>query len=265
MSLTPIDTFENGINRALYLLDLYDLLHNQRQRRIRSDWADSFRDVMHWNQSDCLERVDGNNCILVLRNPTQWTMKHFEHEHLAELLRAAYAFAVSAMDRYFHDLILENLLLLLRRRTQDVPNALANFKVPLADVEAAVEHALRSRGAKGTATRPRITLKKRFANALHKCAFQGSREIDGAVQMLGVRSIWGKLGQRMSGSAEDIQGGLDTIVHRRNQIVHEGDVRRGSRADTVKCNAISSASTRKDILWLRKLVKTMDRVLQDEL
>ncbi|MGC9455721.1 MAG: HEPN domain-containing protein [Phycisphaerae bacterium] len=264
MPLTPLQTLENGIERATYLVDLYELLHNQRQRRVRSDWAEPFRQLMHWNQSDQIERIDGDGCMLILKNPTDWTMQHFEHEHLSELLRAAHICAVSAMDRFFHDLLIDNVLGLLRRNVDDVPSRLANFALPLADAEAAIDHALRSR-RDGTASRPRTTLKQRFTNAIHRCTFQSPAEIEEAFRMLGIRNIWGKLGQRMAGRAEELKSRLNQIVHRRNQIVHEGDVRRADRPQAVNLNDITADDTRADIEWLKGLAEAAGRVVQDEL
>lgn len=210
MALTPLQTLANGIDRATYLVDLYELMHNQRQRRVRRDWADLFRQLMHWNQSDQIERIDGENCVLIVKNPTDWTVQHFEHEHLSELLRAAHICAVSAIDRYFHDLVIDNVLALLRRNVDDVPSRLANFALPLVDAEAAIAHALRSR-SDGTASRPRTTLKQRFANAIHRCSFQSPAEIEEAFRMLGIRKIWGKLGQRMAGTGDDVKDRLGWV------------------------------------------------------
>ena len=39
MSFSPKDVFDAAIDRANHLLTLYDLLHDSRQRGIRSDWA----------------------------------------------------------------------------------------------------------------------------------------------------------------------------------------------------------------------------------
>jgi len=265
MPPSPWETFENGMQRAVYLMQLYDLLHNRRQRGIRSDWADSFKRLMHWNRSDALERVDGKQCILILRNPSELTMGDFDHEHLSELLRAALVFAVSALDRYFHDMITWHLLAILRGSADKLPKRLADFPVRLLDAEAAIAHALRSRRQRGTATRPRTILKARFADALHKCTFQSSTEIDEAFAMLGIRKPWGKIAQRMAGNAEDIRSRLDKIIQQRNQIVHEGHVIRSQRPRTIKLHPINPEQTRKDIHWLKKLVQTTNQIVQEEL
>jgi hypothetical protein len=263
--MKPIDAFSEAHSRALYLVDLYNLLHNTRQRRIRSDWADSFKSLMHWNRSDELERVDGNGCVLILRNPTQWTMQHFEHEHLSELLRSALICGVSALDRYLHDVICKHVLPLLSRPQDQVPKKLARFEICLSDAEAAVAHALRSRRANGTATRPRTTLKAKFADALHKRSFQSSSEIEQAFRLLDIRSPWGKVAQRMAGDADVVRRRLDQIVHRRNQIVHEGDMMRSPKPRDVKLHDITSGKTRADLEWLRSLVQAMDRVIAQTL
>ena len=67
------------------------------------------------------------------------------------------------------------------------------------------------------------------------------------------------------GGEGDLKDRLNRIVHRRNQIVHEGDVRRADRPQAVNLNDITAESTRADIEWLKGLVKAADRVVQDEL
>jgi len=261
--MTPIEGFEHAIKRAVYLVDLYELLCNTRERNIRKDWAEPFADLMHWKKKDTLVRVDGSNCLIVFRNHPTFTMDHFAHDRLCELLRSALAFGVSAMDRYFHDIICHRLLDVIKRPKADIPKGLANFSIFLSDAEDALAHALSSRNG-GTATRPRTILKARFADALHKRTFQSSVEVEQAFGMLGVRKPWGKLARRMNGDANAVRKELDRVVHRRNQIVHEGDVTRSPRPREVKLHEITPNQTRRDIESLRKLVEAADRVVSDE-
>lgn len=262
--MKPIDAFQHAIARALYLVDLYELLCNTRERNIRRDWAEAFADLMHWNKGDSLVRVDGSNCLIVFRNHPTFTMEHFAHDRLCEMLRSALAFGVSAMDRYFHDVICDRLLDVLKRPKAQIPKGLAGFSICIADAEDSLAHALKSRRG-GTATRPRTILKSRFADALHKRTFQSSVEVEQAFNMLGIRKAWGKLAQRMSGDANSVRAELDRIVYRRNQIVHEGDVARSPRPRDVKLHEITPDQTRVNLEWLKTLVEVADRLVNDEL
>lgn len=262
--MRPYDTFQFTHARSIYLVDLYDLLHNQRQRAVRTDWSRSFKTLMRWNQADTLQRVDGDDCILVMRNPSEWTMKHFEHDHLSELLRSAIVCGVSAMDRYFHDTILDNALGLLRRPEADVPRKFREIKLTLADAEAAVSHALRDR-ASGRQLRPRNTLKARLSDSLHRQTFQSPGEIETAMSMLGLGNVWGHLAQHMTGNANAIKTRLSGIVRRRNQIVHEGDLVRAARPQNPSMHNVVSSTVRDDLDWLNMLVNNVNNRVETEL
>ena len=66
---TAWDVFETAIERASHLVQLYDLLHDSRQRAVRADWADSFNRLMHWPVGEQIVRIDGTDrdSLLVLR------------------------------------------------------------------------------------------------------------------------------------------------------------------------------------------------------
>jgi len=262
--MNPYGAYTFAHDRAVYLVDLYDLLHNRRQRAARSDWVSSFKELMHWNQGDEVHRVDGDNCILVMRNPSDWTMQHFAHDHLSELLRSAIVCGVSAMDRFFHDVVLDNSLKLLRRADADVPKTLREVKLSLIDADAAIAHALKGR-ANGARSRPRNTLKARLAEALHQHTFQSSSGVEHAMGMLGLGKPWGDLSRHMQGSAEDVKARLNGIVRRRNQIVHEGDLVRTARPQSPKMHDAVSATVRDDLDWLKSLVTNVNNRVQAEL
>ncbi len=46
--LTPLIAFEQGMERARYLSELYELLENQRVRKIYANWASNGRPVVYW-------------------------------------------------------------------------------------------------------------------------------------------------------------------------------------------------------------------------
>lgn len=263
--MKPVQVFEDAIVRSEYLVDLYDLLLNQRERAIRKDWADSFKRLMRWQRADELVRVDGNGCILVLRNKPDWEMKDFTHPHLAELLRAALTCAVSASDRYFHDLISSHVLTLLAKPYDQIPNSLARFEMTLIDAEISLKKALETEKGKRKATRPRTILKERFCDALHRETFQTFQQIGRAFGMLGLKDTWRKVAKTMNCTVEDIKAGLTKIVRRRNQIVHEGDMMREARPRAVKLNDIRSGDVKRYIKWLASLVKAVSEVVDENL
>ncbi len=63
---------------------------------------------MHLPKGEKIVRIDGKdtNSMLVLRESLGITSDHFAHDYVSELLRSSVVNSVSAMDRYFHDLVL---------------------------------------------------------------------------------------------------------------------------------------------------------------
>ena len=260
MALKPMAAFDHTVVRARHLVDLYDLLHNRRQRRVGGSRELKIKKLLGWKASDNICQIDGKGAVLLIRDGSKWDLKHFEHEWLGELLRSAIVSAVSALDRYLHDLIASKLLSLLKGKT---PGSLARFQIKLADVESMLAKALESRGKDAPATRPRTILKDCFRNSLNQRTFQGAVQIESGMGMLGINECWGKIAQRMGCTANRIRAQLTRIVNRRNKIVHEGDIKQGSRPREIELNTITIKGVREDIDWLEKLVKAIDGLILD--
>ncbi len=255
--MKAIAVFEDTISRAVHLVDLYDLLHNRRTRAIRSSWAAKAKELLGWNASDNICRVDGEGAVLLIRDGDSWDMGHFDHAWLGELLRSALVSAVSAMDRYLHDVVADMFIRLLKKNT---PKELARFSIPLETVECVLRKALETRKG-GAATRPRTILKDKFRAELNQKTFQGAAQVEVALRMAGVSGSWGEIGKKMGARAEQVRKQLNGIVARRNKIAHEGDIKHGSRPREIKLNDIVSSDVRAEIAWLEKLVRTVDSLV----
>ena len=81
--------------------------------------------------------------------------------------------------------------------------------------------------------------------------------------MAGVEKAWSKVASELNENAVDIKTRLNNLVHRRNQIVHEGDMKRASRPRSLQFNEIDPAEIRDDIDWVDCLIDAMDRVVTD--
>ena len=265
MALSPLEAFENAIDRATHLIDLYNLLHNRRQRSVRSDWARKFKEMMRWPQSADICRIDGEDAVLVIKDGTNWNLSDFQHEYLGEMLRAALILSVSAFDRFNHDLVVKNVLGILRKPKTAWPKALADFPVPLSAAEEAIEWSIKQRRPPNpTQSRPRVKLKTRFRECLHEKTFQGFGQVGNALSMLGIADPWSKISSTLGEPTTEIEKRLNSIVHRRNQIAHEGDVEQASRPREVKLNPISAPDVREDLEWLGKLGEAISEVVDNE-
>lgn len=96
------------------------------------------------------------------------------------------------------------------------PNAYLNFGVSLGLAKRIVAEA----------SEPvRLALVEEEIRRLHGFrTFQNAENISQALALIGVKSIWDKVGISLSISSSDVRTRLDIIVDRRNRIAHESDI-----------------------------------------
>ncbi len=259
--MKPKDGFDAAMARVDHLLNLYDILHNTRTRQIRSDWATKFLDLMHWPKGEAIVRVDGKdkNSLLILRPQLKLDHTRFSHDYLSELLRSAVVATVSALDRYVHDLVLHHSWSLLSRPEKAIPSELKKLSLPILATKNALE---KLRG--DPKARPGHLVKTALQTHLHRDhTFQRPADVAKAAQMLGVKDFWSEVAKQMPGSPDKgkVIETLNTIVNRRNQIVHEADMVRKTRAKKITLREIARSTAQEWCNWSRSLVETIDKVV----
>lgn len=260
--MRPREVFNNGYERAEYLLNLYQLLRNTRRRGIRQDWAREFKDFMRWRQRDRIDRVDGSHAILILRVGANLTPAHFEREYLSELLRAALVGVVAALDRYCHDVVVSGILGELRRSERNASGALRRLRIPIFSVKAAIRHARMRRGRGGRVrTRPMTHVRHAVQDLLHLETFQRSEDIARGLSMVGIQNIWNRCADQLPGTANEITRRLNQIVDRRNKIVHEGDAVVRRRGGIIALHEINRGQVHRDVQWIGGLVNAIETIV----
>lgn len=261
--MRPKAAFDATMQRVDRLLNLYDLLYNRRQRGTRQDWASKFKKFMRWPSIENIHRIDGNNALLILRENSQVSADEFHHDELSELLRAAIVVSVSALDRYCHEVLLSRVIEKIAGSEKNWPAELKRVSLPLTFVKHAVKNAKLRRGIGGRVrTRPMHIVKQGLQEKFHKnLTLQRPEDIASAWRIVGIKSLWSRCGKNMSEKAEEIKDHLNRIIKRRNEIAHEGDIRRVRNSGKIVVNPIDIDGIRRDIIWLRKLVYSMERIL----
>lgn len=126
------------------------------------------------------------------------------------ILRASLTMMVSAIDTSIHELLISAIMFEIREDK-------SIFKLDKVKIGA-----LASKESDRD-TRIRMIeadLRRQFS----KESFQSSKQIENSLSQIGITKIWTKLAPLLSLTPEDIKIKLDLLVHRRNQIVHEGDL-----------------------------------------
>jgi hypothetical protein len=172
-----------------------------------------------------------------------------------DLRRVALAMGVAAIDTHMHWLI-RNIDL-----SKPLPRNLGAISVPFAEV---VEMGNKSIAARKLNKHDRPTVRARNAmnDALLRMTFQSSSGVKSAMDMLGVRDLWGELSRaiRPIEPKAEIIAHLDDLAKRRNSVVHEGDLRRLLRPRTISREAILSTEVVTELNWIRAFLKAVDSV-----
>jgi hypothetical protein len=256
--MLPKHAYDHARDRAVRLLALHDGLVNQRKRRIRSDWKESFCNVMRWPKKKDIHRIDGKDALILLPHNSKLTLKDFHANALQELLRSALVLSVSALDRYMHERIVKNIVVALKKRNPSKEQS--EFLIP-AYTAIQVAHRVVQAGNNGKRVRPANEIRIAIQAILHKRTFQSWREVEDGFKLIGVSGLAGKL-QHVYQLPEikPKRDQLNKIADRRNRIVHEADLVRHKRGGKARLHPISAAEVKKAIDFLNELVEKLEAI-----
>jgi hypothetical protein len=168
--------------------------------------------------------------------------------------------SVAAIDSYMHWLVFRRLSDV--RREGDLPKPLAKFSVPFADL-ASLADALIAARREGKDIRPWVQVKNTVQKELLRETFQSYEQVANALALAGVEKGWSRIATKMTCSAGDIRERLNRLVHRRNQVVHEGDITRASRPQSLRYNSIDHDAVLTDVDWVEQLLISIEAVVNE--
>lgn len=254
----PKRVFDGGMERADRLLKYYTVLRLNQTRLISVATRRRFNAAVGWSAGRNITLLGGGKkrSAIAVTSASTLAAPDFLHDPASDVLRAAHIMGVSAMDRYFHDKVVEKSWSLLNGRV--TPRELAKFSVPLEVLRDAVNHVRRNKNA-----RPGSQVKTALQSLLHKKTFQSTEEINSAIQMLGVSDFWNNVVSQMGASwnKKKAMDNLNAAVRRRNQIVHEADFALMTRPRDPKLRDIRSKDVRKDLRFIRDFVTACEAIL----
>ncbi|QKK98436.1 hypothetical protein GEV38_21785 [Pseudomonas sp. 13159349] len=171
-----------------------------------------------------------------------------------DICRSVLVMAVSAVDSYMHWLVYDKLSDV--RKGKDLPPALAKLAVPFSSMALLADSVVENRNK----IRPWVQVKNAMQKKLLSETFQSFDQLSVAMSMAGISGGWKKISEQLGEPTAALKARLNHIVHRRNQIVHEGDIMRKSRPRHVVFNDISVDQTIEDVDWLDDLVTAIDLI-----
>lgn len=171
-----------------------------------------------------------------------------------DVRRQAHAMAVAALDTWMHWSLRKVDLDNLSRR-------LYGLEVPFGTLVDMGDHSTAARSA-GIADRPRVRARNALNEKLLTMTFQNARQWDYGFDLLGIRSGLTKTGRAMTPTEPkaSLETRLNSLSHRRNRVVHEGDLVRKMRPQTVKREKLLRPELDDDIAWVRRFLTAVDTV-----
>lgn len=185
-----------------------------------------------------------------------------------DLRRMAVVLAVAAIDSYMHALVLRRLTDV--RHAGDLPKRLKTLELPFGDMAELADAWIAFQQEQSSAVResgrlisgrPWVRVKHALQRRLHKETFQSFDQVGMALSMAGVENGWKRISNEMNETPQQIKHWLSSLVQRRNQIVHEGDLRRQSRPQGLNFNPVTHAEIDKQIGQVERLIEAIDRVV----
>lgn len=140
-----------------------------------------------------------------------------------DLRRLAIVMAVSALDAYLHRRVYQS-----TGPGQQLPNQLSNLRFTFGDIAELANASLAARRSNPPVVdRPWVRVRNRLNDRLLRITFQSPSDVSDALSMVGVSNGWKQIAAAIGGGAKpkDLQDELDRIVRRRNQVVHEADLK----------------------------------------
>lgn len=175
-----------------------------------------------------------------------------------DLRRAAIVMAVAGIDAYMHWLVYQRISAV--RREGDIPKSLGKLELPFTDFAALADATVLGR-QKQIDSRPWVQVKHALQKRLLKATFQGYDDVATAFSWAGIEKAWTRVAEDMGTTTTDIKSRLNSVVYRRNQIVHEGDIKRALRPRKLKYNEVDEQQMRLDVDWVNNLIKAIERIV----
>jgi hypothetical protein len=177
-----------------------------------------------------------------------------------DLRRSALVTAVTGIDAYMHWLVYRRISDL--RREGDLPRSMAKLDIPFTEFAALADATIEAR-QRQIETRPWVQVKHAMQKRLLKETFQSYEQVATAFAWAGVEKPWSRVADKLGIQADAIKTRLNAMVHRRNQIVHEGDIARALRPRKLKYNDIEHAEVVDDVYWVESLLVAIEQVIAD--
>lgn len=242
---TPLDTFNENMSDAEFLVNLASLLENRRARRMRRELREGIGGVLRLTakETEQLDCVESDGFFVVLKPGS--ALKREDLQDSRPLLRQALVAACAAVETYMFDKAMDQIGPLIRYpdRTTD---RLKKLTMTLEDWQR-IEHNYerRRRGLR------EVVVKREIA----QLASTSPTKVGHILSLVGVRNWATEVDKKRGVRRGDTVAVLDRITVRRNRIAHTADRAGRGRAH------LTVDEVRQDLLALKSFVAAVEDIL----
>jgi len=175
----------------------------------------------------------------------------------ADILRSAVVVAVSAMDGYFHEKLVESVPRLVRaKKGRHLPGKLVQIIKEQASHEKLIETIFKER--------PTSHIASMVRNSVRDRTYQDVGKIEDALRIIGLDDLWYRVGRKLKIGKEKARGLVQGYVTRRHQIVHRGDFGQTKRTKN-KLHGITRRYAERCVADISRFIEIVDGLVESVL
>lgn len=255
--------FDSSFNQVDRLIHLHDELVTASVRAVRPEWRTRFFAAnlsKHWKEPEGLWRSRGRHLIIVGKDTAQLDHTSFSAENMGTFLRMALVLGMSAVDKVFHEAISNRFMYLLHEgyfdRIVEMPVS-TSYEIAIGARER------RGKGGKVKA-RPGHKVKDVVMASIYRDSFLSCRKVEELSSALGASKIFTKFGTSLSPQLKykAAHDRWQRIYDKRNAIVHEMDIIRMKKPQSVRYHEAHPAQYKSDIDYIRRFGKLLSTQLK---
>jgi RiboL-PSP-HEPN len=254
---TPLIDFESNFRSAETLLKVYRLLETPDGPQTKHALMERVRELLMASKEEELVLLINELFFGVVRENADVRQTVVKRDSLCLLLRQAIVAACSAIDVYYPALLRTNLPQIITVKQRNfVPND-KNTRDFLKEFSLSMDETLRLI----TDPKPEQALGEYFFEYVKRRTFSTSQGVAVSLQFLGIDDGWSKIATRLGTNKEPLAKQFDSLVSRRNDIVHRGD--RSSKDPTGDIQDISFAWASSNVQTARNVVQASDELVRE--
>lgn len=213
---------------AAHLLDLCQLLQNLKKFDANSEFALAVCSKMAVPAETAFHHARNDRVLCCVKASIPLPSCLLSEGGMDFLLRQAVLVAAAALESFLWDVLRENALTVIQAKGRKADDTLRNITLTLDDY-------LSLEGYEDKDVRLRQIILKRFERG----SLYDLEKVSEIAQILGVRDLWKEVGKEIGSTPEDIKAKLQSLINRRNQIVHRADrPEEGAPSDEIDCHGL---------------------------